>query len=565
VGDVLLEHGAISEHQLAEAVARQRATGQPLGQILVESGIISRLHLASALAEQWSDAPDLIARDSPRTPSVPDLPLPDLLLEPSRAGDDGLLAAEIRSAVQTLTRRLEAIEVQSARAVATEDRVAELRQMVTGLADWASGPELRIAELDASTTTLGDEVQGLATRLDQLIAGLERTITDIEEHTGGVSATLEQLGERLEACASVDEQLALRAAVDAFCARPLVEADTLAAVAAELERRLDTNKGGLEALDSRLGVALMRVDEASNEARSLREVDHRLEVRLVEVDRRLDEVGARENAGAASVDDIGRRVDAVERRLDEVAVSSGSSIALDALTELRAAEAELARRVERLDLETRALADSSPLPALRALEARVDAIASAPPARISAAAPNAAALAELLARIEALEAAPSRAATGPDTAELERLAARIDELDARFGAVDVVDSTREPSPASHPPAGEIDKLRVSVESLWMRMSEFQRSVATVLDPRGVAGKLEAMERRLETVELSSTRGAGHGAGGLGDLGEIARRIEDMEAASSVARETLLTSLERIASSIDWRLQRLERPAEPVAA
>ena len=36
-----------------------------------------------------------------------------------------------------------------------------------------------------------------------------------------------------------------------------------------------------------------------------------------------------------------------------------------------------------------------------------------------------------------------------------------------------------------------------------------------------------------------------------------RRLEDLEEASSVGREKLMNRLERMASSIDWRLRRLE--------
>ena len=43
-----------------------------------------------------------------------------------------------------------------------------------------------------------------------------------------------------------------------------------------------------------------------------------------------------------------------------------------------------------------------------------------------------------------------------------------------------------------------------------------------------------------------------------------RRVEDAEIASQADREKLMNRLERMASSIDWRLQRLEA-AETAAA
>src|SRR5262245_21129201 len=55
IGEILLEHGYVTEEELAAAVQRQEETGFPLGQILVEAGAITRLELASALAVQWAD------------------------------------------------------------------------------------------------------------------------------------------------------------------------------------------------------------------------------------------------------------------------------------------------------------------------------------------------------------------------------------------------------------------------------------------------------------------------------------------------------------------------------
>ena len=55
IGEILLEHGYVTQEDLAAAVQRQEETGFPLGQILVEAGAITRLELASALAVQWAD------------------------------------------------------------------------------------------------------------------------------------------------------------------------------------------------------------------------------------------------------------------------------------------------------------------------------------------------------------------------------------------------------------------------------------------------------------------------------------------------------------------------------
>ena len=51
VGEVLVQQGALSEEQLAEALARQRDTGSMLGQMLVDDGVISNSTLVQALAK----------------------------------------------------------------------------------------------------------------------------------------------------------------------------------------------------------------------------------------------------------------------------------------------------------------------------------------------------------------------------------------------------------------------------------------------------------------------------------------------------------------------------------
>ncbi len=52
LGDLLVERGKITAEQLNEALARQRANGEPLGQMLVDSGYITETDLLKMLAEQ---------------------------------------------------------------------------------------------------------------------------------------------------------------------------------------------------------------------------------------------------------------------------------------------------------------------------------------------------------------------------------------------------------------------------------------------------------------------------------------------------------------------------------
>jgi hypothetical protein len=55
IGQILVEKQAISEEDLATALAEQERSGRRLGEILIESGQISWLALARAMAEQVLD------------------------------------------------------------------------------------------------------------------------------------------------------------------------------------------------------------------------------------------------------------------------------------------------------------------------------------------------------------------------------------------------------------------------------------------------------------------------------------------------------------------------------
>src|SRR5713226_2093747 len=52
IGDILLETGIITPHQLAEALAQQRRTRERLGRVLVDQGAASEKQIAQALAAQ---------------------------------------------------------------------------------------------------------------------------------------------------------------------------------------------------------------------------------------------------------------------------------------------------------------------------------------------------------------------------------------------------------------------------------------------------------------------------------------------------------------------------------
>lgn len=52
MGEVLVDEGLLKEDQVAEALRRQRATGETFGEILVSMGFVSEIDIARALVKQ---------------------------------------------------------------------------------------------------------------------------------------------------------------------------------------------------------------------------------------------------------------------------------------------------------------------------------------------------------------------------------------------------------------------------------------------------------------------------------------------------------------------------------
>jgi hypothetical protein len=119
IGSILLERGAITETQLEEALARQKKTGEMLGEIFVVSYGVSRLELADALTEQWAEVQeargpaDLAPPDAETTMGLPEALIAEgdlrALLEEAQAA-----RRELTARTDALSRRLESLETMVA-------------------------------------------------------------------------------------------------------------------------------------------------------------------------------------------------------------------------------------------------------------------------------------------------------------------------------------------------------------------------------------------------------------------------------------------------------------------
>ncbi len=113
------------------------------------------------------------------------------------------------------------------------------------------------------------------------------------------------------------------------------------------------------------------------------------------------------------------------------------------------------------------------------------------------------------------------------------------------------------------------QLRAYVDGLRLRVVSGEKELAALAGVRDAGARLDELARRLEAVELagpitiipdSDVPLTGDGRFRL-ELRAVELRMEHAEAAARENREAVLTQLERLASRVEWRLQRLESAQE----
>ena len=126
----------------------------------------------------------------------------------------------------------------------------------------------------------------------------------------------------------------------------------------------------------------------------------------------------------------------------------------------------------------------------------------------------------------------------------------------------------------------LERNRMTIERLGLHLGEHDRALAELMRTRNLPKKLDELAARVDEIAGGAPAAGQQGTQAPGTRREIGtfsssepstgevkalmRRVEDAEVASQADREKLMNRLERMASSIDWRLQRLEA-AETAAA
>ena len=484
--------------------------------------------------------------------------------------------------VAQLKERLDELAARPQADPALADRLEELTGRIEALAGMEGLDAVRsaveeIAGRPGADPELARKIDALSTRLDELAAGVEARV----EHAAlaQVQESLDELSGRIASLAEAEALEELRTSIVEVSERP--------PVAPELLEQLSELAARIEALatDSDPGESVTIEDVRAElaELASRTTVDPELE-------RRIDHVVS--------------RLDALHGRIEEVASDQATVPVPD--PELIGTVTSVAERVEELAAAVDALGDRAGADELAELRAQLEAVA----AQLG----TVDEIGERLVRVEEAAAAP--AAEPVDTAALQyelesritdaasriaaetaaalerwesergALEARLDALATALADAKAQSPARAAAPAAgpEPPAtpkpkakakpvveeaspnveSELERLRMAVERINMHLGERERAISELIRSRGNV-KVEDLAARiteLEQTKGSAPKAAAKGAAALAsgdsadihaELRSLAQRIEESEK----IRDKVLTQLERMASSIDWRFRRLE--------
>ena len=448
--------------------------------------------------------------------------------------DPGLSAglAELGAVVDALVERPVADEQ-------VRGRVDELVSRLETVVDVAALDDLRSALRDLEARPVGDpelevrldRVEALATegaaRADledqaAMLADLRATLTELEARPVGgpdLDARLERIeAHAAESLASVTDSAAVDALADRVEAAAGVQDGLVASIKA-LGARIDEipePDGRVDRVASRLDGIETKVDTLAAQVELLGagRADHEV------LAAKLDAVETQRASDLDTIDVLARAIDRIRHELSSAPASTPS----DAMETDHA----VARLVDRLS-------------ALETLGTRVD---------------------ELAETIE--NVAPAASVQAPDELRQE-LGLRLDELthtlDERLAAIGAP-----ASPATGQPAGvedELERVRMAVERVGVHLGEHDRALAELMRSREVTDRLDELAARIDQIATARTGGGATGGSGSpagdvsGDMRALMSRVEEAETSSQADREKLMSRLERLASSIDCRLQQLE--------
>ena len=479
--------------------------------------------------------------------------------------------------------------------------VVKLHQAIGGLSSQVEavegfGDRDFVGALDDRLGGLSDEVDTFAGRLDALGSTVKAATKDYADNkleVAALSRRFEEASSRIDVVVSdlstaLEAQSGASAAADVARQELAAKLDALASTMDATAKADADKEAEVAALTHRFEAASARVDVLVGDLRTALEtmpeprVDPEYETRFDGLEHdvhgfasQLQHVEAATStawkvAAAASADvelhlaQVTRQLEALEQ--DRTALAAEAARASEAWTEERTWVREQLEVVG---------SHADVRPALTELTARLAAIEQD---REQVARTEAALhvddltgrnFAELAGRLDAIER--DRDAVATELAGVRQTwASDRSSLESRLGEVarqlaEVESAAASSTPESASAEREIWRLRDLVDGLRTRTAASEQKLAALAGSREVDARLDELTWRLDSLEQGGSM-AGAPASALPVPGEgrfrlelrgLELRMEHAEAAARENREAVLMQLERLASRIEWRLQRLE--------
>ena len=461
--------------------------------------------------------------------------------------------AELETRLTPLQTRLDGLAGQVRESEARfEDALAEVRRAVEEL---PTGPSLD--DLDTRLAPVETQLEGLAARVveadGRIAERLERETSrasGLEKRLEELRTYLEEVTQRLET-AAVDYD-ATKSAAELERAWVREQMDAVVSAVADTASRADVEPL-IAALERRLG-------ELAGEQAALTAEIGRTRENVLEETVRLD-AQLRALPEAPVLPDLEPLVNDLTRRVEEIAAEQSLRAA-----ELTTAHDTMRATVERLETEVSELAEPSTSegelePLVSELKRRLEELAGEQSSRAAALSSAHESLRSQLERVEAdvRELPESSAAIPPSEDEqLERL------LTAFADRIDAMEQERPTiaDEAAEAAQSRVDQVQPLVEGLRRRLDETDRRLEALGPPEGLGVTLEELAERIHALEARPVAPPqpaplpGDGRFRV-ELRALELRMQHAEAAARENREAVLVQLERLASRIEWRLQRLE--------
>ena len=474
----------------------------------------------------------------------------------------GALSGIVGETAGNRTGREDEIAAIDDRLVAVGERIdtvaTELRREIDALTAVAPGgltPVATSGELDLQVASFGEQLARLEVVAEDASGAAEQVGLELRNEIGVLSAAVER--ERIDLDQATAEWEARRAALEE-------RMDELAAFATSTERGTDEIGKTLHTLADRLERLEHDRQAVASDATH---VESAWALERIALESRLDEIAAAITEERPQAPEVGLLIDELAGRLARMEGERETVADLAALAETWTSElAALEARVDE---------------GLSTLEGQVIAETNADFASVDVELVES--IDELTSRIEQIErdrdAVRDELARTAASWAMERasLQERVSELAARIVTGPVPTAGAEEGDGHLQSPQELDRLRIGVEGLRMRLAYHEKTVSDLAGSRGVIQRLDELSARLD--QLAAIVAAGHASTGgtvqmpmsipVGavqgvETAGLMSRLEQAERVRHETREKMLEQMEKIASRMDWRLQRLEAGSETPA-